>query len=98
MLALPSMAPHRARLERYHFGAVRDVSRWLVYDERAVDVLHARLSDQVRNTDMNRFLEYSTPRYQSGPGRAEENIIALLSLLPATEAATRRGVLLANRR
>jgi hypothetical protein len=68
MLALPSTAPHRARLARYHFGAVRDVSRWLVDDERAVDALHARLSDHVRNTGMNRSSSIRPRATKATPG------------------------------
>ncbi len=92
--ALPTMAEHMAVLERRSFGRIDDLPRWRLYDERAIDSLRDRFPDHVRNTDMNRFLEYTTPRYQIASGNKRENVRALLDLLPPDEAAARRAILL----
>jgi hypothetical protein len=88
------MHEHLAVLERHRFGRIETLPRWRLYDEDAVSALHARFRDHVRNTDMNRFLEYATPRYQIAPGKKRENVAALLELLPPDEAAERRAILL----
>ena len=67
---LPSMQAHLALLRQQHASGIAELPRWRLYDEQAVDTLHARLPEHVRNTDMNRYLEYATPRYQVAPGRS----------------------------
>jgi spermidine synthase len=92
--ASPAMAPHLDVLQSRKLGSLADIERWRLFDERAVDALHGQRPDHVRNTDMNRHLEYSTPRYQVAPGRKRENIAALIRLLPHEAAASRRAALL----
>ena len=92
--ALPSMAAHLAVLERRKLTDIADLPRWRLYDEAAVNALHGRFADHVRNTDMNRYLEYTTPRYQIAPGAKPQTIAALLDLLPPERAAERRAVFL----
>jgi hypothetical protein len=88
------MQRHLAMLERHQFGRINELPRWVLFSEDAVDALHVRFAEHVRNTDMNRFLEYATPRYQIAPGKKRENVAALLDLLPPDEAAERRAILL----
>jgi spermidine synthase len=92
MWARPEMANHIAVLTQ-RYGTDFEPSRWRLYNSSDIDALHARFVDHVRNTDMNRFLEYTTPRYQLAAGFKRENILSLLALLPEHEARARRVAL-----
>jgi hypothetical protein len=87
--ALPSMHEHLRVLEAEGYGGVADLPRWVMFDGADVDALAAQFPDHVVNTDMNRLLEYATPRYQLQKGRTKQVVQSMLQLLPPDKAAQR---------
>lgn len=94
--SLPSMRPHLDLLASHGHGTIDGLVDWRIYDDDDVDALHQAEADHVRNTDMNRFLEYATPRYQLQGARKKQVVQSLLETLPTEKADSRALVLLAN--
>lgn len=87
-----AMKKHFDALVEWGYGSVDDVPGWLVLSQDEIDVIYAdamKTGSVTLNTDLNRYLEYATPRNNLGKIGADDTVKKLVALLPADVGARR---------
>lgn len=88
--SLPAMRPHLDVLREWGYGGVEQAGDWLVLAADEVRAVAKKHRKATLNTDMNRYLEYTTPRHYLEKGNLNKrNLEALMSALPPEVAAAR---------
>ncbi len=83
--ATATMKKHYDVLAEWGYGSVDDVAAWQLLSAPEIDVIYGKAmkaGDVVINTDLNRYLEYATPRNNLGKITASGSVKKLTQLLP----------------
>ena len=86
------MKKHFDVLAEWGFGSADDVPGWLLLSQDEIDVIFAdamKTGSVTLNTDLNRYLEYATPRNNLGKIGADDTVKKLVAMLPPAVAAQR---------